>query len=315
MSEAPARKKKSRIVGLVFCVFLLFLPEWKSQLSFLEHYLFSMIRLPVFYWMTQKGLSVEIPRLKPSRTWIVSLVIMLILVAVVEFLQTWVGRSYSLLAPVMSICGVLLAGLWAVGTIPTPEKLTRIRRETGLLLLVFLVAPIFIHLLEGWKANRRFPLVASFESSAELWRWKTRHCDIKRTRKHAAEGRYALRITTSASSLYQEVVLEELPKTWNLAGPLYIDFFNPQSDDLRVIFRMDAPRSPESAATRFQREYALPPGATRVQLTKADLSLSPGGFFFDVDDVIRLAFQLTSTPPGTQLYIDQIRFSLDDEER
>lgn len=142
-----------------------------------------------------------------------------------EFLQRGTGRSASVHDAIANSLGVAaaIAGYSAVWFA------SRHRNRAA---WSFASVAVMILALAWWRPvvlladviamPKQFPLLASFESPAELTRWYMRKCTGKRVRTDATDGRYALEVDYEAVD-FPAITLIEMVSDWSDYSALELD--------------------------------------------------------------------------------------------
>ena len=174
------------------------------------------------------------------------------------------------------------------------------------LLTTAAVCPLVLILADRAAARRDFPLLASFESRAELGRWSVRGCRVSRVSKHATDGKFALKIEVENPDNYPG--LFECDAMCNMLdiNALCFDVFVPGREPVALWLRVDD-RVNAAYADRFQDLRTLLPGANTVCIGRDDLQTTPSGRPLDLGRVLSWGIFFDRPHPGQTVYLDNVR--------
>lgn len=143
--------------------------------------------------------------------------------ALMEVAQAGFGRSMSRHDAIANAIGSAAAVLLYLST---QRRGHRRFEYTCVLLAVAMVLAVWLRpirlLSDVVQLHRQFPLLATFETSAELTRWYVREAYVRRVSRDATDGEYSLEVTFAPTS-YPAITLIELESDWSGFSALELD--------------------------------------------------------------------------------------------
>ncbi len=224
----------------------------------------------------------------------------------IEWLQPLVGRMESardlLLGLAGSAAGVALA---AAARTAVP----RVRFAFVALVLMLALAavlPLAVIAGDAWLARRQYPQLGGFESAMELGRWQSDDCALSRVPEHAAEGRYALRITVTNAVPYPGAFLQEGPPAWHGLRSLCVDVFLAGTEARGLWMRIDDRKDPPYG-DRVQEMVVLKPGPNSLCWDRERVTTTPSGRHLDLEHIVSVGLFFDQAPADAVLYLDNLR--------
>ncbi len=188
-----------------------------------------------------------------------------------------------------------------------PTRGRRLARVVaGSALLIVPSAPPLLTLADvGWQA-RDLPRLASFERPTELSRWDFGDCRAARSRAHATDGAWSLRLELGPGP-YPSATLTWPPRDWSGHDALTFDADLSPGPPLALVVKVEDMAPGRRAGDRFERVVRLRPGAQRVRFELSDVANAPAGRPLDLRRVGRLQFFAVDLRSPRVLYIDDVR--------
>lgn len=238
-----------------------------------------------------------------------ALVFLLTLGAVValEALQPWIKQEKDSSDVWIGASGCL-AALLAIFAWRRPTPAPRI----ALILIGFAITLAAIWSPCALLAARvvsasRFPLLASFESSAAMRLWDERGCSLSASGSHATHGSRSAEIRTAGDGTsYPGISLAVWPRNWLGYRALCMDVETSPGSVLVLWVRLDDKLDP-SYDDRFQARCALRPGSNAVRVELDAGLLTPSGRRFDLSQVRRLTIFFEESAVPRSCYLDHVR--------
>lgn len=143
------------------------------------------------------------------------------------------------------------------------------------------------------------------ETELEDLNWEC-HKWFERSRDHATSGDYSLKITLPPGQ-YPGINFFGIEKDWSAYRQFKVDVFNPDEEPLTFHVRIDDRSSRWDYGERFDRDFALTTGMTKITIPldslKANLSQRP----LDRGNIKCLMFFIPGNDRKRTFYIDNIR--------
>lgn len=249
--------------------------------------------------------------LTQSRRWRIAGTLAFGLVAsvAIELMQSLTGRDPSLSDVFVSLLGVIAGLLWFDSRLWSRAVLKNLERGAAVGLFVFAMWPLPGVLLDRARAEREFPLLSSFEHPAELGRYAVRDIALARVKEHATAGRHAVRATVKRNykDPYPGLFLSDRMGDWTAYTQLCFDVFIPGPTGLELWMRADDRADNPRYDDRAQVLLPLPEGTNHFCIDLATFLRTPDGRALQRDKMTRWGLFFDHVPPGTQLYLDNVR--------
>ena len=241
-----------------------------------------------------------------SRRWGVAVVATLLFNLIAECMQPLFGRSSGLADWFIGCAGCLSAALL---NLPKEAGYTFIRCTVVSSLLLVSLLPVGMVVFDRYAARTGFPLLSSFESPLELDRWQCHGCTIRRSRKNATDGCYALKIKTEKKASYPGLFLVDMSRNWSDMESLRFDVFWPQDAGARLWVRIDDVPCP-AFGDRVQVAIPLHPGTNRIMLSRELVSTTSGGKALDLKAIQSFGLFLENGGPSLVFHLDNVALNL-----
>ncbi len=223
-----------------------------------------------------------------------------------EFVQPFVGRTAGARDVLLGVTG----GVAAVCVCAALSKRAWIMRVScgsiALALAFAAVLPLVLIRCDRQAARRAFPLLASFESRAEIGRWSVNGCRVSRTRERATHGNWTLKIEVEKPDNYPGIFLTDSVLDLSHMRRLCFDAHVPGPTPLKIWLRIDDRMDPVYTE-RFQDFRTLFPGTNTLCVERAIAESTPSGRSLDLGRIHSLGLFFDQAKPGDILYIDNVR--------
>ncbi|UZE96570.1 VanZ family protein [Alkalimarinus alittae] len=235
------------------------------------------------------------------------LCVILVVAVTTEFIQGKIGRIASISDVASDIWGALLAWLF-IGHYPLVRRFAWRCVFTGVAIglgAVVLSRPAMV-LYDEVLARVQFPLLAGFESTSELSRWKVKS-GLVRSTDRATEGRYSLKVLLLPTG-YSGVSFRDFPVDWRAFDVLRFDVWSPMMS-LPITVRVHDKTHQEGAQVyddRFNRRYRLDKGWNRITIDLHEISQAPKGRTLKLSEVEGFGFFGYNLGFSETIYLDQV---------
>ena len=231
----------------------------------------------------------------------------------IEILQRYMGRSSSLHDAVSNALGSAAACLVYIGwrwQRSRPNKKLRSQLyflASGCLLALSWYAPVMV-LRDVLNVEREFPLLASFETEAEMGRfWFDDSQGIRRP-SDATDGMYSLELICEPTS-FPRISLFELHSDWSQAEALEIDVRLDSPTHNRVTFVIKVvDQTDRDAMNAYRATWMLESGPyKRIQITRDAMLAGSKDQSLDLSRIDYISIGLVEPDTTTRLTIDRLR--------
>ncbi len=276
-------------------------PDWLSAPVIREaweqgHWLFFACLL---FWVQGRW------PLREPRQWLVLTLLVLVLSAVIEGLQTLVGRQATWQDILLNMTGTWLGLFWG-------QRATRwvwLGRLVSLLLVFWSLQSVVQLSLAEYRQLRQFPVLSDFESRWDLPFWEG---SVLRIREPVDQGEYSLavRLLSTQKNPYAGAHLTRLVSDWRGYQALRLSIFNPGTEMLRMTLRINDTahdRSEGLFSDRYNGRLMVEPGWNHYRIPLADIANAPENRTMNLARVNRLLIFATGVIEPRWIYLDNLR--------
>ncbi|TWU55186.1 VanZ family protein [Rubripirellula reticaptiva] len=236
----------------------------------------------------------------------------------IEFAQTLSGRTASFHDAIANGLGIgtgfcLSLAHTRVKSSPSDRRTPRILWGiAGFLIAIAWWGPVAT-LRDVLAMNRDFPLLASFETEAELERWYFSNTYGKRVRQDATLGDHSLEVEFSVND-HPSVTLTKLKHDWSgtqsIEADVTLDANHPQSEVELWINVIDYSKGKDFFDV-FRKPFTIRRGEpTHLVISRNELMQPTAGRVLELDSVEYIEFQMIQPPMPTTVRVDFLRLRL-----
>jgi hypothetical protein len=227
----------------------------------------------------------------------------------IELIQLNVdGRFFSWSDVISDLSGGAIALLWK-----TRHKLPGFRSILSGFVLIILVLvnlfPVATALTDEYRSYKDFPLLAGFESAAELSRWADGRAGLSMVSSPRLQGRYSAKIMLTTDE-YSGVSLQYFPGDWSGRKSLAFNVFNPGqpiSLHYRVHDYLHQVNTTQPYNDRFNRKTILEYGWNEIVIPLKDIIEAPQGRAMDVTKIRGFGIFVIKQTQRHVLFLDNVR--------
>ena len=219
----------------------------------------------------------------------------------IELVQLHTGGDYSLQDVCLDISGACLAAaVYPGGRRPWMKYSPLFLRLAVIAYLLFRAYPLALDLVDEYRARAQFPVLADFTSSLQLDRFG---------------GGAGLKITAGGMQVsfgttkYSGFSLKYFPRDWRGYAHVRIELNNPGPDEIDLTCRIHDELHNQSYDDRFNRRFAIQPGAQAIMISLAEVENSPRTRKMDLGRIGGLGCFTVSRAIPAQLVISSIALS------
>lgn len=237
---------------------------------------------------------------RPLTKWLLITAMVAVTGTGVEYLQTWVGRNASWDDVLRNLLGAWLALSWLSAR---SGPIIAARVVTSIAALSQLVFTVAVGATE-YQVLRQLPVIANFETPFEEKRW---HRDrAVRSQEHVTEGKYSLKIHFNTNR-WSPAELGLLPRDWRGYDHLKFDIFNPDTEDLRILLRIDDLNRNWYETDRYNTWLDLKPGWNYLEISLDEVRLAPKDRELDMSQIRQIILSSNRLPQAKEIYTDNWR--------
>ncbi|MFQ5767805.1 MAG: hypothetical protein ACE5ID_07465 [Acidobacteriota bacterium] len=231
----------------------------------------------------------------------------LLLGTLVELLQGRMGRMAELSDVMRDAGGSCAALLILLSRRPGLSTFLRrtIRLTASMIPMIFLL-PLSVDLADEIQARRQFPMLADFESSTQLRRFKPLDCRLERASDTKHPHQHLLKATFNAG-LYPRVELRYFPGDWRGYGSFAFTCINPETTPVKLFLRINDRRHDKSYRDRYNVTLSLPPGRQEILIPLREVEQAPLTRRMEMDSIVSANFYLFRLKHSHTLFFDNLR--------
>ncbi len=249
---------------------------------------------------------------RPQALIIIIIVGTLLAGLLIEYLQTFIEREFSLRDLVYDLTGSLLTLCCFVinKTLPLHKWSRHLLYTVTALLGLYAVVPLASSLLDEIMMYRSFPLLADFNSRLEVKRWRG---NVEIVELFSAKGTDKVLRVPLSTNYYSGISLSYFPRDWSRYRQLQFKLFNPAQSPVTMTIRIHDNKHYSLGKgdydDRFNRRLEIGPGWNSFSVTLADIAEAPLHRTLDLSNVQSVGLFSTRLPKPRILYIDEFRLS------
>ena len=178
-----------------------------------------------------------------------------------------------------------------------------------LVALAFLMPSLSVVFFEAWfqyQATKKFPMIAGFESSIELYGQKP---TAELSAQYHTQGHKALMLNLTTER-YSGISFARLFNDWSGFNALSFDIYNPDSLALTMVVRVNDIAHEKTGwvdEDRFNKRFQVNPGWNHLVFTLAEIQKGPATRLMDLSHISLIVIYATQLPEARTIYLDNIR--------
>jgi VanZ family protein len=239
------------------------------------------------------------------RQWLLATLAVLVLSAVIESVQTLVGREAGWGDVLCNVAGTWLGLFWGQAA----TRLIWLGRWLAVGVVLWQLQVVFHVGLAQWHQQRQFPVLGNFESRLDQPFWEGR---VERVSAPVAEGRYSLAVEVGGATTtrYSGVHLKQLEGDWRGYKTLKLSLYNPDDTALALTLRINDTqhdRGDGAYSDRYNGRVTLEPGWNHVEIALSVIEQAPETRRMNLASVERLLLFGTDVKQSRWIYLDDLR--------
>lgn len=283
---------------VAFPLFFIGGPAWVAPPLYRE--LWSQGHM-VFFALLSLWLTSVVPMHSPRR-WLLLTLAILVAGAIIEGIQSQIGRTASWEDGLRNLIGAWFGLFWSL---PAHRKVY-VGRALASALVLWQLSGLVPHAMSHVYRIQQFPVLANFESPRDLDIWSG---NIERVTEPVREGRYSLAVYLEAQR-FSGVGSYALRPDWRGYDELVFDLYNPYESALPIVLRIndrqheqDGPRY----ADRFNRRLIVQPGWNEYRIALEDVRMAPKGRTMNLAEIQQVQLFVQELEQPRTLYLDYVR--------
>ena len=307
----------------LFCLIpFLFIDASSGQQTLLEKRLWDLGHFPLFMLFAFLSLPYIKHQISLSRSQydiaMRVLVCIVVLATGIEGLQWFIGRSASIGDIRKDLLGALIVYQFFYLKNINESVIFRTSWLITVLWFVFELYPLTEACVDQWRKMHSLPVLADFETEAELSRWgggifERSPFIFSVANKNTEEpspkvNNKSLKLFLHKGA-YTGIVGRGLHHNWQGYQFLQFDIFNPNEYSLRLKVKVEDQSSMGnnmSYHNRYNGAYQLQPGKNQFRVPLAEIANAPNSRVMDMGNISRLSLFFSKLSENSFIYIDNI---------
>ena len=291
-------------IVLACLAFLLFAPPYKGHsrviieaLNYGHLPLFGVIAI-AFIPLTEKGCG-------RFRNYSLAFGFTILLGLAIEIIQLFMPDRF------FELRDLLYDGLGAATFLafvyPFPDN--AIKRRVRFAMIGIIIAsstPLLLGLEDAYRMARAFPLIASFETHAEMRRWNAKESIVEQSHLHAADGEFSAKIILFPGK-YPGYSTELFIGDWVGYTLISYDVFVTGDMPLYLSIRINDKHHNEAHSDRFNREFILSSGFNHIAISLREVALAPHGRLMDMHHITTFCIFSHNLQKTRTIFFDNLR--------
>ena len=171
------------------------------------------------------------------------------------------------------------------------------------ILIAVAVYPVSRAAIDELTALRQFPVLADFETSFELDRWKKSPL-LSIQKGLARHGEHSLRVQLTTET-YSGASLAYFPGNWQGFDTLFVSIYSPD-DKLELTCRIHDAEHNNQYTDRFHKYCILQKGWNNLKISLDEVRRAPGNRLMNMNEIKRIIFFVSQQEKRRIMYIDHI---------
>lgn len=175
--------------------------------------------------------------------------------------------------------------------------------------LAFIVPSVSVVFFEAWfhyQAMKKFPMIAGFESSIELYGQKP---TAELSPQFHTQGHHSLKLNLTTER-YSGISFERLFNDWASYKQLSVDIYNPSSMSLVMVVRVNDITHEKTGWVdddRFNKRFQVNPGWNHLVFSIDEIQKSPAKRLMDLSQISLIVIYAAQLPEARTIYLDNLR--------
>ncbi|VAW84775.1 hypothetical protein MNBD_GAMMA16-1346 [hydrothermal vent metagenome] len=243
------------------------------------------------------------------RAMMVSALFSMLLMAVIEWVQPYFGRTASWADIQLGLLGMFIALSGMMVWRCIRNRLLKVAYTLLLIItLVWIVEPVWNEWHSLWLRQQQFPMLGDFESKLEkrLWMSNGKHTQVSLSDKHVVSGVSALKVEMN-KGVWNGVRYAAGEQDWREYKTLMMTFYNPG-----VAFSMnvridDGVHAYPQYSERYNGRFQIGEGETTLLVPLTKIAAGPKSRSLDLARISKMILFLGRNKKRQLFYLDNVR--------
>jgi len=220
----------------------------------------------------------------------------------IEVIQSYTGRDGNWDDLLRDLSGTCVGLFW----LRPPSLSIWLGRIVALAFLIPSLSVVFFEAWFQYQAMKKFPLIAGFESSIELYGQKP---TAQLSPQFHTQGHYSLKLNLTTER-YSGISFKRLFNNWSAYKQLKFDIYNPDGLPLTMVVRVNDITHEKTGWVdddRFNKRFQVNPGWNHMVFSLAEIQKGPTKRLMDLSQVSLIVIYATQLPEARTIYLDNLR--------
>ena len=229
----------------------------------------------------------------------------------VEFLQMFGGnRSPDMEDVLRNQLGCLVGYAFVLRPLRASRGQRRLLQLGVSLALLAAVWPLTRAVIDEYRAERQFPVLADFETSFERYRWNHSN-QLREESSIVRHGRKAVQVQLSTNK-FSGIALFYFPHDWRGFQKFRFSVYNPKNSPLLInsrIHDVHHKKHEMEFSDRYNQQFVLEPGWNDLVIALDKVKAAPKGRTMDMEHIEGFGLFVVQQPHPQVIYLDNVYLS------
>jgi len=220
----------------------------------------------------------------------------------IEIIQAHTGRDGNWQDLLRDLTGAWVGLFW----LQKANARVWLGRVMAIIFLLPTIFTVYTATYTQYEAEKIFPQLANFETDVDLHGIKG---NIQRSNTLHSLDQYSLKVHLNTEP-YAQVSFNEFFNSWQGYGNLLMDIYNPDSQVLDLVIRIDDVEhelGDNAHNDRFNKALHLEPGWNKIKIPISEIQHAPATRLLNLDEIKSMVIFARQLPQDRDIYLDNIR--------
>jgi VanZ family protein len=220
----------------------------------------------------------------------------------IEVIQSYTGRDGNWDDLLRDLSGTCVGLFW----LRPPSLSVWLGRVVALAFLVPSLSVVFFEAWFQYQAMKKFPLLAGFESSIELYGQKSA---AELSTQFRTQGNYSLKLNLTTER-YSGISFKHLFNDWSGFKQLSVDIYNPSSLPFTMVLRVNDIEHEKTGwvdEDRFNKRFQVSPGWNHLVFALNEIQKAPAKRLMDLSQISLIVIYAAQLPEARTIYLDNLK--------
>lgn len=220
----------------------------------------------------------------------------------IEVIQSYTGRDGNWDDLLRDLSGTCVGLFW----LRPPSLSVWLGRVVALAFLIPSLSVVFFEAWFQYQAMKKFPLLAGFESSIELYGQKS---TAELSAEFHTQGHYSLKLNLTTER-YSGISFERLFNDWSAYKQLSVDIYNPSSLPFTLVLRVNDIVHEKTGwmdEDRFNKRFQVKAGWNHLVFAIDEIQKAPAKRLMDLSQISLIVIYAAQLPEARTIYLDNLK--------